>query len=287
MHGKEILKKILDEADLSGRILCLHSSFSSIKPMVSDPDILIDIFLDRECTLIVPVHDYTMRADVSSPGIFIHQNGMDRLSAGEEEQPEKRFKPEFRTVSKEMGIIPQKIFRRKDTFRGNHPENALAGIGPEASRILHVQTPWDVYAPYDMLYRMKNVRIVLIGVGLRKATPVHYAEMRAGRQPFIRWYRDAAGVIRPMRIGGCSDGFEKLGSCVNSIENQVHAGPSVWRIFPFRPFINRISEEIQKNPQITHCDKRECPRCCDSIKGGPFFHFQELRAKVMGKSCPV
>jgi aminoglycoside 3-N-acetyltransferase len=255
--------------------LCIHSSFKTLQPLIADPDRFIDILLGKGCTLIVPAHNYTRRIAYSS-GIIIKQNGSESRDTHMNGAMNKRFNPENVTISYEMGIISKKIVERHNSVLGLHPENAFAGIGPEAAWIIQSQTPWNVYAPYDVLMNDKKAFLLLIGVNLAKATPVHYAEMEAGRNPFIRWYRDAGGKVRPMRVGGCSDGFGNCESCVKSIEKQVKIGTSEWRIYPFRPFIKKLADCIQKKPGITFCHNQDCLRCRDGIKGGPYYAFPEL-----------
>ncbi len=189
------------------------------------------------------------------------------------------------SISPEMGVVAKKITERKLSYLGYHPENAFAGIGVKALKIIRAQTPWNLYAPYDLIMKQDNAKIVLIDVDLTKATPLHYAELKAGRNMFIRWYKDSRDVVRPMRVGGCSNGFEKCRPFVEKIEKRVRTGTALWRIYPFQDFIETLTGAIKNHPDMTHCSDSSCQRCTDIICGGPSFSFQ--RISNPGQENPV
>jgi hypothetical protein len=111
--------------------------------------------------------------------------------------------------------------------------------------------------------------IVLAGVGLTKATPIHLAEERSGRRLFRRWAKMADGTELEVEEGGCSEGFENLAPYVKAVEKQTRVGESLWRIFPLRGFIDAIVPVLRENPSITHCENENCARCNDAVRGGP------------------
>ena len=269
------LENIIETYSLNNTVLCLHTSFSRLSRLIPNPDIFIDIFNAYGSTLIVPAHSYANRV-FYIPKLDIRQNGDDI-------QPENTNSPQPFTgvidpedISPEMGIIARRIAERDTSYIGFHPENAFAGFGPEAKRIIRAQTPWNVYAPYDILMDNKQAKIVLIDVDLSKATPVHYAEMKAGRNLFIRWYKDINHKVKPMRVGGCSDGFERCRPYLKDLESLCHTDSATWRIYPFRPFIDRLTDIIRDKPEVTRCGKSECSRCRNMISGGPYFSFPPL-----------
>lgn len=273
--GQQIISDVLNEYSLSGNIICLHCSYKKISSILPNPELFINLFLKRGCTLIVPAHDYTKQISYS-PGIKIIQNGKRDQKIPANQMKVLPYTKRTHLISSEMGVVAKKITERELSHLGNHPENAFAGIGANALKIIRGQTPWDVYAPYDVMMKLDNVKIVLIDVDLTKATPLHYAEMKAGRNMFIRWYKDSGDIVRPMRVGGCSYGFEKCHPFVEKIEKRVHTGTALWRIYPFQDFIETLTRAIEKHPDITHCSENSCQRCTDIIRGGPFFSFQRI-----------
>ena len=46
-------------------------------------------------------------------------------------------------------------------------------------------------------------------------------------------------------------------------------GESLWRIYPFREFVDAAAAAIRRDPSITHCGDPHCARCNDAVKGGP------------------
>ena len=72
-----------------------------------------------------------------------------------------------------------------------------------------------------------------------------------------------------MSEGGCSEGFENLAPALAHLEQRVTVGKSLWRIYPFREFVDAAAAEIRRDPSITHCGDPDCVRCNDAVKGGP------------------
>jgi len=236
---------------------------------------LIDFFLDKDCTLIVPAHDYSVRI-AYSPSINIFQNGLDRDN--ELLQSCNRiYSLQEPDISPEMGTVAKHIFLRKDSVTGYHPENAFTGLGPLAETVIRSQTPWNVYGPYDRIMAYDDALILLLGVDLSKATPVHYAEYLSGRNPFIRWFRDKVGVIHPMRVGACSDGFNACYPFVSHLDICKSGKKGIVKIFPFKDLIQELVKLFRHKPEITRCTNPQCPRCRDILKGGPYYSFKEIK----------
>jgi len=274
------MEAVIKTYSLSHTILCLHMSFNRLSRLIPSPETFIDLLLFHGITLIVPAHRYGNQVH------DVHQ--LKILQNGNDDQPEYMNNPQPYSgdmdpeeISPLMGIVARRIAKRGTSHIGFHPENAFAGIGPAAEKIIKTQTPWNVYAPYDILMEDTQAKIVLIDVDLSKATPIHYAEMKAGRNPFIRWYKDSTNQVKPMRVGGCSDGFEQCRPYLNDLESVCQTGLSTWRIYPFQAFINRMSDLIGDFPEITRCDKPMCPRCRDSIAGGPYFSFFSISSHLL------
>ena len=108
-------------------------------------------------------------------------------------------------------------------------------------------------------------------VGLDSMTLLHYAELLAGRNLFIRWAKGPDGNIIRALGGGCSDGFPRLDGALAPVEQATMVGSSKWRAFPAREVVNLASAAIRDDPMITHCRRPECDRCDDAVRGGPIF----------------
>jgi aminoglycoside N3'-acetyltransferase len=118
---------------------------------------------------------------------------------------------------------------------------------------------WErVFDPLDRLCQADGV-VVLADVGLTRMTLLHYAEQCAGRQPFRRWARRRDSTIRVVAVGGCSEGFERLGPALASIERLAEVGTSRWRIFPAREAVELAAAAIRADASITTCATPNAP----------------------------
>ena len=252
-------------AGLSNKVLALHSSIKSFGHLEGGPDTLIHAFMEAGCTLLVPAFTYACHV---APQRGIYLNGIDPAFVPDASRMVVEFDPECTLASPEMGSLPARILQTAGRARGQHPLNSLTALGPHAKAIITEQGPLNVYGPYKWVYDRPPAFLVLLGVDLTKATPIHFAEQRAGRRLFRRWGREAGRIVES-ETGGCSEGFNRLLPCVETIEHKLFVGPSLWRIYPFRDFIDRVSAVIRTDPSITHCDDAACVRCRDAGLGGP------------------
>jgi aminoglycoside N3'-acetyltransferase len=172
-------------------------------------------------------------------------------------------------ISSDMGTIPARILDRKERIRGIHPMNSFTAIGPLAEKMIEKQTHLNVYGPLKMMYETAESYLGLIGVDLKSATAIHYAEEKAGRKLFRQWALEKDGTHREIAVGSCSDGFNVFDPNVKEIERSLKVGNSKWRLFPFQEFIDVITDAIVKHPEITHCSNVDCVRCNDAVEGGP------------------
>lgn len=257
----------IQTAGLSNGLVCLHSSLKSFGHLEGGPETVIRAFLQAGCTLVVPAFTYECEVP-APPDRRIARNGQG--SSGSMDPGQARpFDPESALISPEMGAIPARLLETEGRRRGMHPLNSFAALGPLADEIIATQGPLNVYGPLKALYTRENAWIVLMGVGLTSATPVHLAEETAGRRLFRRWALTGGGRVREVEVGSCSDGFDNLQPFLSSVEMIVRAGESTWKIYPFRPFIDLLAEAIVRDPAITRCADRDCLRCNDAVRGGP------------------
>jgi aminoglycoside 3-N-acetyltransferase len=101
--------------------------------------------------------------------------------------------------------------------RGNHPLNSFSAIGPLADELIRTQSLLNVYGPLQALYKHPATYMVLIGVDLTKATPIHFAEEKAGRRLFRRWAKLLDGTVHEVAVGSCSEGFNNLAPAVKEL----------------------------------------------------------------------
>jgi aminoglycoside N3'-acetyltransferase len=262
------IREAVDRAGLSDCAVCLHSSLKSFGRVEGGADAVIDAFLTARCTLIVPTFTYECQAAPPAP-CSIPQNGVDpkwiagRINA-------EGFDPAGSQITRsEMGAIPACALLRPGRIRGNHPADSFTGLGPQAGDLIAAQSPLNVFGPFKRMHADPSARIVLAGVSLAAATALHLAEERSGRRLFRRWGKMKDGTVCATEEGGCSEGFENLAPAVASLETRLTVGRSLWRIFPFREFVDAAAAAIAADPSITHCGDPDCVRCNDAVRGGP------------------
>jgi aminoglycoside N3'-acetyltransferase len=261
------LVEAIQAAGLATSTICLHSSLKSFGYLDGGADTLVGAFLDEGCTLVVPTFTYASEA-APPPDRHLSQNGIDYS----EPVAFAGFEPYDKNgtlISPDMGAVPARVLHLKGHVRGNHPLNSFSAIGPLADELIRTQSPLNVYGPLQAMYTHPATYMVLIGVDFTKATPIHFAEEKAGRRLFRRWATLVDGKVYEVAIGSCSEGFNNLAPAVKELEINLMVGQSEWRVYPFRAFIDTVTRRIVRNPKITHCADVNCLRCNDAIKGGP------------------
>lgn len=269
MIDKNDILQALAGLHMDGATICVHGSLKSFGPIDGGVEMLVSTLNERNRTIVVPTFFY--RSIVRPPAdIHYLRNGSDPSEFPVPGSPDVvPYKPDKSHIEKSMGIIPAHLLAQPEAIRGDHPINSFAAIGPEAYPLMSSQTPIDAYAPYRKLETCDNAWIILMGVGLNRATPVHFGEVLAGRHLFRVWAQTEDGTIVETCCGSCSDGFPKLDSHVCGIETRIVVGDSVWRVFRFNDFVRSIANVIKSQPDITHCDNPDCQRCNDMVAGGP------------------
>jgi aminoglycoside 3-N-acetyltransferase len=261
------LVEAIQAIGLANSAVCLHSSLKSFGCLDGGADTLIGAFLDEGCTLVVPTFTYACEA-APPPDRQLSQNGLDYSEpiavAGLE-----RYDKNGTLISPDMGAVPARVLHLKGHVRSNHPLNSFSAIGPLADELIRTQSLLNVYGPLQAMYTHPATYMVLIGVDLTKATPIHFAEEKAGRRLFRRWAKLMDGTVHEVAVGSCSEGFNNLAPAVRELEINLMVGQSKWRVYPFRAFIDTVTRMIVRNPEITHCADVNCVRCNDAIKGGP------------------
>ena len=273
------LLEALGSLGLAGATVCVHGSLRSFGTVDGGAESLVDALCAHGRTVMMPAFYY--HSSTLVPEAFqIPRNGLKPVDAKDPQEPLSvpesdnpppvPYEPRNPAhIDRSMGILPVTLLNRPETIRGDHPLNAFAAAGPHASRLMAGQAPMDPYAPYRLLDEMENAWIVLMGVGLNRATPIHFGEVLAGRGLFHRWAGYADGRVVETLVGSCSEGFPRFDPHVRDIETRVVVGESTWRIFRFHEFVHRIAEVVTTNPNITHCEDPACERCNDMVAGGP------------------
>lgn len=252
-----------------GGVLCLHASLRSFDPIEGGARTLLDALLDGRRTLLAPAFFYDSFVRCPPDSVWL-RNGISPDYGPDPEDPTVvPYAGAPEQIDRSMGALPREMLRRSDAHHGDHPLDAFVAIGPEAESLTACQSPLDAYAPYRMLEPRADAWLLLMGVGLSRATPVHFGETLAGRDLFHRWALREGREPVETRVGGCSEGFGRLDPFVADLETRFCVCGSTWRLFHFGSFAHRIAATIRRQPDITHCGDPACERCRDAVAGGP------------------
>ncbi len=262
----EKLKEAMVDMDFSGRPVCIHSSMRSFRPSIDANDLL-DVFLNRGATVLVPTFSYDFE---TAPPIEDRpkRNGMVYPDDSTVTQRRRDFSTHSQEISlREMGQFTRAVLLHPQSQRGRHPLNSFSSVGPLAKELIDKQSPQDVYAPLDALINLNGL-VLLMGVTYTSLTLLHLAEMRAGRRPFRRWAY-VEGKLTNSSVGSCSAGFRKFEPLLDPIADMRVVCNSQWRTLPALEALMTATGAIHLDPPMTHCEDANCLRCPDAIAGGP------------------
>ncbi|MHB0999082.1 MAG: AAC(3) family N-acetyltransferase [Armatimonadota bacterium] len=264
------IKEAVRALGLQDQPLIVHSSLKSFGYVEGGPKTVIDGLLAEGCTVMVP--SFCSISWVAPPsGVRPERNAVDYDSyPGPQAGPDiPVYTPETNAIERALGAIPCMLMEYKDRVRGNHPIESFTAVGPLSRQLVEGQNPTTgLFAPFDALAEIEGW-VVLMGVGLTRATIIHHAEQKAGRHPFIRWANGPDGKPMEAWLSGCSSGFGNLESPLSHLKREILVGESLWKVFPARFLLEEAAQLIRKDPQITHCSNPDCVLCNDAIAGGP------------------
>lgn len=272
IYIKDIEKAIID-LGIENSEICIHSSMKTFGDQIEGGiKGLVQAFLNVDCTIMTPAFSYEFMQNPVDK-YMPERNGIDYETAFNPlYDRSKIFNPDSKSISTEkMGKLPECILNEPGSTRGNHPINSFTAIGKNAARLTGCQTVKDVYAPFRQLMEDDGY-ILLMGVGLDRATIIHHAEQLAGRELFIYWANNSDGEVIPVKGGGCSSGFNNFLPFFDK-GKEIVVGKSLWQCRKAREIVDVCRKAITENPRITHCGNPECRRCNDGVLGGPIINF--------------
>ncbi|CAH0533426.1 hypothetical protein VST7929_01294 [Vibrio stylophorae] len=264
------LQQTMHQLGLSQRVILAHGALKSFGSCDFSPQQLIDTLASKGNTLVMPTFEYDCLANPPQDATNYQQNAVEGPWAFCSPHP---FVGHENRITPDMGALSKILLNHPMRIRSVHPINSFTALGPQAKALMARQSYQGLYDIYQALcsdtHEFDDAVLLLMGVGLTSATPIHYAEQLAGRAMFVRWASVAGEGIVETRIGACSLGFAALDDAVATIETRVLVGESLWRLFSLKAFIAVCQQAIEKNPALIQCHS-DCVRCRDIIAGGPF-----------------
>jgi len=237
----------------------VHGSFKSLKPFSGNPKTVIDALVDSTGGVMMPSFTFeTMVYPPSGPG----QNGLDYPTEHTRHFQSWDAAPTYfrrdLPVDKQLGILPETLRRHHRAKRSLHPILSFTGVNVDYA--LQRQSMDDPLAPIGALAE-RNGRVLLIGVGQRANTSIHYAERKAGRPQFLRWAATPVRVVECPGFPGDSDGFETIAPYIKQRVDSVTIGKARVDAIPLQALFDVVKQMIKEDPQALLCQRAECGRC--------------------------
>ena len=270
---EEEIAQVATRLGIAGQALCLHASLRSFPKLERGPKTLIDGLVSTGATVMVATMSGEWFGIPAPPDDRPARNAIDYLATDDRAASAPwrgltdTYDPSRIEVDSWLGATSAYVASRPDRVRAPR-SGTLSAVGRLASELVSAETEADVFGPLRAL-RDAEGWILLAGVGLTTMTMLHLAEVEAGRHPFIRWMRAPDGTPMRVRVGECSNGFERLGSALASEQRRALVGASTWRAYPARAVLALAAYAIRSDPSITRCDDPDCRECPDAIAGGP------------------
>lgn len=249
----------------------VHTSLSSVGRVQGGSQALLAALLATCGTVVMPAFTYQCQVwPLAGPP----DNGLTygRSELSEANRRAVFFHPDL-PVYPDIGVTPETLRQQPIALRSRHPVLSFVAAGRYAQEAIGGQTIEHPLAPIEWLQRHDG-DVVLIGVGHRRNTSVHFAERLAGRKQFMRWalVRDDDGLtVRAMRLPnfpGCSEGFEPLGEELARSTAQVKIGNAIALRVPLNMLIPIVAGWISDDPAALLCDRPDCERC-DAVRRSP------------------
>jgi aminoglycoside 3-N-acetyltransferase len=271
--SEQEIAEAAERLGIAGGAICLHASLRSFPALERGPETLIDGLLATGATVMVatmsgqwfgvppPADDRPARNAIDYDAADEH------AAAGPWRGLTDTYDPSRVEVDDWLGATSAYVANRPDRVRAPR-SGTFSAVGPIASELVSAETEADVFGPLRAL-READGWVVLAGVGLSSMTMLHLAEVEAGRRPFVRWMRAPDGSPMRIRVGECSNGFERLAPALASEERRGVVGASPWRVYPARALLTVAADAIRSDPSITRCEDPDCRECPDAMAGGP------------------
>ena len=267
------IAQVAKQLGIGGHALCLHASLRSFPKLERGPKTLIDGLLSTGGTVMVATMSGQWFGVPPPRDDRPARNAIDYLATDDQAASAPRrdfteiYDPSRVEVDAWLGTTSAYVASRPDRVRAPL-SGTFSAVGRLASELVSAETEADVFGPLRAL-RDADGWVVLVGVGLTTMTMLHLAEVEAGRRPFVRWMRGPDGTPMRIRVGECSDGFERLAPALASEERRALVGASRWRAYSARLVLALAVDAIRSDPSITRCDDPDCRECPDAIAGGP------------------
>jgi aminoglycoside N3'-acetyltransferase len=234
---------------MQGQVLLVHSSFRALRPVEGGPHGVLEGLceaLGPEGTLVMP-----------------SWTGWDDLP----------FDPRTTPASKDLGVLPDTLWRLPGARRSAHPF-AFAALGPEAERIVDGPMTIPPHAPDSPVDRVRALdgRVLLLGVGHEANTTLHLAELLAGVPYRVPHSITVMQDVAPVRVDygendSCCQQFALADGWLRhaGLQSEGPVGNAQARLFRSQAVVALAVEHLRESPLLfLHAPEDGCRECADA-----------------------
>lgn len=256
---RDELSDAITDLGLAARPAEVHASLRAFSPRLAARDLLVALS-EAQVTALFPAFSHAYAA-LPSIETQLTANGyvLGPPTPLEAVDP-YHFDPDTLapdTLDPDMGTLPRAALAH-GARRGDHPFNSFCALGPDSSELLAAQSPLDPYGPLRLAAE-RDGKLLLIGVGLERATCLHHAERLAERELFWRWYRSSDRRLTA-RTGGCSAAFGDFAPVVTPPQRRVVRG-APWSVFDLATLLDEAHRSLVADPYLGLCQRASCQKC--------------------------
>ena len=259
--GEALVQDIRSLGVAKGDIVYVHSSLKSVGPIEGGADTLLASFLTalgEDGTLAVPTHSLNY--------VNLRAEPFDLANT-----------PSF------VGAFTELVRKHPKAFRSLQPTHSSAAIGKQAEWLTanhDLANPCGYESPLGRIYR-ENGKILLLGVGHKSNTILHFAESLFGAAYTKlhydeNWgstshYIDANGTVQfaeSTDFPGCSSGFAKFEALCKEkrISHYGTIGNAPCQLMHAKDLVDEALAQMRKAPDFLLCENERCPRCMQRRK---------------------
>ncbi|PUA26626.1 MAG: hypothetical protein B0W54_23070 [Cellvibrio sp. 79] len=269
MLGKQDIVNFIIENQLEGQVLSVHMAIRSLGEIDGGLDLLIDTFLDHNCTIMGPTHSWNFLLNAEENRILFN-NKLKSFSEREWDfQAIKKYSSEdlfhvsYTQADKELGFFSSYLARHPARKRSNNPLGSFCAIGPKAEEIVWGENHF--YQPLKKLVEL-NGKVLLIGVDIEKMTLIHSIKEKAGSHMLMRWVKSGDNELSWVAGGGCSAGFKKLKPYLHKLASETTLGQATVKIINAREVEQALLPVLQREvSNFPACDDSSCILCQEAL----------------------
>jgi aminoglycoside 3-N-acetyltransferase len=255
----------LRQVGVDGKRVIVHTALSAFGHVLGGAEAVVIALSQVAETVIVPTFTFSPAAEPPPDDRPMH-NGTDYKNDRLGDEDPTPFTLDL-PAAKAMGVVPEALRCRDGAVRSRHPLSSFAAIGEDADRYMADHDFDNPMLPLRRLFD-DGGHVLMLGTDLTSCTTMHLGEEHAGRRPFIRWAKLEDGTIQRVRVGGCSDGFDRLEPWLE-VQDQTEIGRARVRLYTVGSIVDATMRRLAEDRSALVCPAR-CRRCLDAAAGGPF-----------------